>query len=148
MLGVSVVSIEVSAPRESVFAVLAEARRYADWVVGTSSVRDVDESFPERGSRFGARVSVGPVSDDAVTTVLECVDPRRLVLRTRTRRLGAAQIELELEERGEEATLVTLRERAVGNQLVRLAQTLGDPLLSARNRRSLQRLQELVESGA
>jgi uncharacterized protein YndB with AHSA1/START domain len=148
MVGVSALSIEVSAPREAVFAVLADARRYADWVVGTSSVRDADESFPARGSRFGARIAVGPLSDDAVTTVLECDGPRRLVLRTRTRRLGAAEIELELEEQGKEATLVTMRERAVGNQLVRLAQKLGDPLLSARNRRSLQRLQELVESGA
>jgi len=147
MPGVSVVSIEVSAARESVFAVLGDARRYADWVVGTDSVRAVDESFPARGSRFGAHISIGPVSDDAVTTVLECDDPRRLVLRTRTRRLGAAQIELELEERGEDVTLVTLRERAVGNQLVHLAQRLADPLLSARNRRSLRRLQELVESG-
>jgi uncharacterized protein YndB with AHSA1/START domain len=147
MLPVSVASIEVSAPRERVFAVLGDARRYTDWVVGTSSVRDADESFPARGSRFGARVAVGPVNDDAVTTVLECDEPRRLVLRTRTRRLGAAEIELELEERGEDVTLVTLRERAVGNQLVRLAQTLADPLLSARNRRSLRRLQELVESG-
>lgn len=148
MPGVSVVSIEVSAPREGVFAVLGDARRYADWVVGTSSVHPADESFPARGSRFGARISVGPVSDDAVTTVLECDEPRRLVLRTRTRRLGAVQIELELGERGEDVTLVTLREHALGNRLVRLTLALGDPLLSARNRRSLRRLQELVESGA
>jgi uncharacterized protein YndB with AHSA1/START domain len=145
---VSVVWIEVSAPREAVFAVLGDARRYADWVVGTSSVHAVDESFPARGSRFGARIAVGPISDDAVTTVLECDEPRRLVLRTRTRRLGAVQIELELEERAEDVTLVTLREHALGNRLVRLALALGDPLLSARNRRSLRRLQERVESGA
>lgn len=147
MVGVSTVSIDVSASRERVFAVLATPHRYADWVVGTRTVRDADESFPARGSRFGARVAVGPVNDDAVTTVLECDEPRRLVLRTRTRRLGAAQIALELEERGAE-TVVTLREHAVGNQLVRLAQSLGDPLLAARNRRSLQKLKELVESGA
>jgi uncharacterized protein YndB with AHSA1/START domain len=147
MVGVSTVSIEVSAPRERVFAVLGNAHRYADWVVGTRTVRDADESFPARGSRFGARVAVGPVNDDAVTTVLECDEPRRLVLRTRTRRLGAAQIALELEERGAE-TVVTLREHAVGNQLVRLAQSLGDPLLAGRNRRSLQKLKELVETGA
>ena len=148
MQSVSVVGIEVSASREDVFAVLADARRYADWVVGTRSVHSVDESFPARGSRFGARISVGPLGDDAVTTVLECDEPRRLVLRTRTRRLGAARIELELEEGGADVTLVTLREHAVGNRLVRLAQSLGEPLLSARNRRSLRLLQELVESAA
>ena len=147
MVGVSTVSIDVSASRERVFAVLANAHRYADWVVGTQTVHDADESFPARGSRFGARITVGPVNDEAVTTVLECDEPRRLVLRTRTRRLGAAQIALELEERGAE-TVVTLREHAVGNQLVRLAQSLGDPLLAARNRRSLQKLKELVETGA
>ena len=146
MVVVSTVSIGVSAPRERVFAVLGNAHRYADWVVGARAIRDADESFPARGSRFGARVAVGPVNDDAVTTVLECDEPRRLVLRTRTRRLGAAQIALELEERGAE-TVVTLREHAVGNQLVRLAQSLGDPLLAARNRRSLQKLKELVETG-
>lgn len=147
MAGVSVASIEVSAPPERVYAVLSEARRYADWVVGTRAVSAADERFPERGSRFGARVAVGPVTTDAVTTVLERDEPRRLVLRTRARRLGAVEIRLELEERGA-ATLVTLHEHALGTPLARFVQSLGDPLLTARNRRSLQRLKELVEDGA
>jgi uncharacterized protein YndB with AHSA1/START domain len=143
----SVARIEVLATRERVFAVLGEPERYADWVVGTRAVRDADESFPERGSRFSARVGTGPVTLDAVTTVLEHEEPRRLVLRTRLRRLGAAQIDLELEERGA-ATVVTMRERAVGDPISRFAQSLGEPLVTARNRRSLQRLKQLVERGA
>jgi uncharacterized protein YndB with AHSA1/START domain len=143
----SVARIEVLATRERVFAVLGEPERYADWVVGTRAVRDADESFPERGSRFSARVGTGPATLDAVTTVLEHEEPRRLVLRTRLRRLGAAQIDLELEERGA-ATVVTMRERAVGDPISRFAQSLGEPLVTARNRRSLQRLKQLVERGA
>ncbi len=141
----SVVTIEVSASPERVFAVLSEPRRYADWVVGTQAVRDADESFPERGSRFRARVGSGPATVDAVTTVLEREEPRRLVLRTRLRRLGAAEIDLELHERGA-ATVVTMRERPIGDPVARLAQTLGEPLLEVRNRRSLQRLKRRVEA--
>jgi hypothetical protein len=87
------------------------------------------------------------VTVDAVTTVLEREEPARLVLRTRARRVGAAQIELDLQERTG-ATLVTLRERALGDPFSRLAQTVSEPLLASRNRRSLQRLKELVERGA
>jgi uncharacterized protein YndB with AHSA1/START domain len=147
MREVSVVTIEVAASPERVFAVLSEPRRYADWVVGTHAVRDADETFPERGSRFHARVGSGPASVDAVTTVLEREEPRRLVLRTRLRRLGAAEIGLELRERGT-ATVVTMRERAIGDPVARLAQALGEPLLEVRNRRSLQRLKRLVEADA
>ncbi len=147
MRDVSVTTIEVDASRERVFAVLSEPHRYAEWVVGTKAVRDADERFPERGSRFGARFGSGAATVDAVTTVLECEEPRRLVLRTRARRLGAVQIELELEERGL-ATTVTLRERPVGMPLAKLASALGEPLITARNRRSLQRLKQLVETDA
>ncbi len=147
MRDVSVVTIEVAASPERVFAVLSEPHRYADWVVGTKSIRDADETFPERGSRFSARLGSGAATVEAVTTVLEREEPRRLVLRTRARRLGAVQIELELEERGL-ATNVTLRERPIGAPLAKLASTLGEPLVTARNRRSLQRLKQLVEANA
>ena len=143
----SLTTIEVAAPRERVYAVLADPYRYPEWVVGTRSVRDADERFPEPGARFSARVGTGPVSVDAVTTVLEREEPARLVLRTRARRVGAAQIELDLQERGT-ATLVTLRERALGDPVSRFAQTVSEPLLASRNRRSLQRLKELVERSA
>lgn len=143
----SAVRIEVAAPRERVFAVLSEPRRYADWVVGTRVVRHADESFPERGSRFTASVGGGPAELDAVTTVLERDEPRRLVLRTRIRRIGAAQIDLELEEVGA-STVVTMRERTIGDPLSRFAARLGEPVLAARNRRSLRKLKDLVERGA
>jgi hypothetical protein len=76
--------------------------------------------------------------------VLESEAPTRLVLRAKTRPLATARVELQLTaERG--GTHVVMLEGA-GDRLSRLVlNPLTDPLVHARNVRSLQRLRRLCE---
>lgn len=72
--------IEIAAPPESVWAVLADAQRYWDWVVGAKEVRDADESWPSPGAKLHHSSGVGPLTVEDETRVLESEQPRRLVL--------------------------------------------------------------------
>jgi uncharacterized protein YndB with AHSA1/START domain len=44
--------VHIEASRDDVFAVLADAERYPDWVVGAAEVERHDDEFPAVGSRF------------------------------------------------------------------------------------------------
>ena len=46
---------------QRVFAVLADGCGDGQWVVGSSEVSDVDEGFPEAGTRFRHSVGFGPL---------------------------------------------------------------------------------------
>ena len=52
--------IDVAAPPETVWAVLAEPAAYGEWVVGTKVTR-ADASWPTVGSSLEFRVEVGPL---------------------------------------------------------------------------------------
>src|SRR3954451_21888989 len=51
----------MDAPPDEVFAVLADARSYGEWVVGSKDVRAADPGFPAPGSRFPHSVGLGPL---------------------------------------------------------------------------------------
>ena len=104
---------------ERVFAVLSDPESYADWVVGSHSIRDADPDWPAVGTRFHHRVGAGPLTVNDHTEVLEADPPRRLVLRARARPLGTAKVELVLEPR-DGGTHVTMTEVA-GDPLSKLA---------------------------
>ena len=138
--------IEVAAPPERVWEVLADPYSYRLWVTGTKEIRGADESFPAEGSKLYHRVGAGPLSIADSTTVLRSERPALLILDALAGPLGAARVELELERRGE-GTRVVLREapsRGVG----RLLHPAGDLFLRGRNRWSLERLRDLVEGHA
>ena len=80
-----------NASAQDVFAVLADADRYGDWVVGSSAVRDADDGFPAVGTRFHHRVGVGPLKIDDHTEVLDVAPPLLLVLRANARPFGIAR---------------------------------------------------------
>jgi uncharacterized protein YndB with AHSA1/START domain len=81
----------VDAPPERVFAVLADPKTYADWVVGSDTIRDADPTWPAPGSRFYHRVGVGPIKVKDHTEVREADRPRKLALHARARPLGTAR---------------------------------------------------------
>ena len=137
--------ILIGAPREKVFAVLADAKRYGEWVVGTSQVRHADDTWPQRGSRLHHSVGAGPVSVDDSTEVIECVEPGRLVLLAHLGPLGDFKIDLVLEDLQGDATKVTMLEGPVEG-ISKLAGPLGDAVGYARNAWSLRRLKELAET--
>jgi hypothetical protein len=137
----------VDASREDVFAVLEDGWRYAEWVVGAQRIRDVDATWPEPGSRFHHRIGIGPLAIDD-STVLEAIEvPRKVVLRARARPTGVARVTVELEPAGA-GTEVVLTEEPVSGVAKRLHNPLQDALIHLRNKRSLDRLADLVTTGS
>jgi uncharacterized protein YndB with AHSA1/START domain len=146
-VGVAVTTITISTPPERVFDVLADARCYPKWVVGTQEVARADEGFPEVGRSFYPRVGLGPLLVDGTTTVLESARPHRLVLHARAHPVADALVTLELVE-ADGGTRVTMQEEPAGVAPLRFAQHLGQPLLRRRNETSLRRLKDLAERDA
>ena len=125
---------------------LSDPEAYADWVVGSRSIRDADPGWPAQGSRFYHRVGAGPFTVSDHTEVLEVEAPSRLVLRARARPLGTAIVRLQLVPHDGGAN-VTISEVA-GDPLSRLAlNPLTYPLVNLRNKESLRRLRRIAETG-
>jgi uncharacterized protein YndB with AHSA1/START domain len=138
--------IQIAVSPDEVFAALANAANYGDWVVGSDTVRDVDPEWPKVGSRFHHRVGVGPLKLNDHTEVLEVDPPHRLIMHARARPLGTAEVAMRLTER-DGGTLVTMTETA-GDRLSRLMlNRLTDPLIRLRNAESLRRLKRIAETG-
>lgn len=136
-------SIEIAAPRERVFGILADPDTYAEWVVGADRIRGADDGWPAPTRRLYHSTGAGPLHIDDSTEVLECTAPERLVLLAHLGPLGAFRVELELREAGD-ATEVTMREEPVEG-ISKLAGPVGDLAGSARNALSLRRLKQLAE---
>src|SRR6185295_16636326 len=97
--------------------------------------------------RFHHQVGIPPLLLNDHTEVLESENPSRLVLRAKTRPFATARVELRLVPDGS-GTRVVMFEGA-GDLPSRLVlNPLTDPLVHARNSRSLQRLRRLSEGVA
>lgn len=137
--------VHIHASPEKVFAVLSDAERYPDWVVGAAGIRDEDADFPAAGSRFHHKVGSWPVGLKDYTEVIEVEPPRRIVLKAKARPLGTATIAIEVRE---SAGGTELRmEETPGDRLTSLVagNPLADTALRLRNAEALARLKRLVE---
>jgi uncharacterized protein YndB with AHSA1/START domain len=134
----------IAASPERVFAVLADAGRYSDWVVGSQRIRGADPGFPAPGSRFHHSVGIGPLALHDHTEVLEADRPRRLKLVARARPLGTATVTLELRAE-RDGTEVTMVEDPAGHTAPLRFVPLVHAFARLRNAESLRRLQALVE---
>jgi len=133
-------------PPERVFAVLSDPFTYADWVVGSDTIRDADDTWPAPGSRLHHRVGVGPLKINDNTEVVESIPPRRLVLQARARPLGTARVIFDLAPVAD-GTEVTLTEEP-GDLLSRvLHNPIADRILGRRNVATLRRLGEVAGAG-
>ncbi|MDQ6774864.1 MAG: SRPBCC domain-containing protein [Actinomycetota bacterium] len=138
--------IQIDLPPGHVFAVLATPATYADWVVGSDSIRGHDENWPAVGSRFYHRVGWGPFKVKDHTEVVEVDPPRKLVLHARARPVGTALVTFLLEPR-DAGTYVTIIEDG-GDPLSRLSiNRLTDPLVKKRNDVTVRRLKRIAETG-
>lgn len=137
--------VHIQASPEEVFAVLSDAERYPEWVVGAAGIRDQDEDFPAVGSRFHHKVGSWPVGLKDHTEVLASDPPRRLALKAKARPLGTATIEIELRESA--AGTEVLMEEGPGDRLTSLVagNPLADQVLRVRNAEALARLKRVVE---
>jgi uncharacterized protein YndB with AHSA1/START domain len=142
----STVHMKFDVSPQRVWEVLAEPTTYADWVVGSHSVRDADHDWPRVGSRLHHRVGVGPVNLADYTGVLEADPPNRLILHAKARPMGTARVELVVSRDGD-GSLVTIVETA-GDTLSALAiNRLTFPLMEIRNVETLRRLKRIAETG-
>lgn len=98
------VTRDIAAPRQRVWELLADGWTYAQWVVGNSRMRAVDDDWPAPRSRILHSVGVWPMVIDDETVVLSCVPQRELVLLARLGPLGSARITLRLGDLAEDGS--------------------------------------------
>lgn len=135
----------VRAPADRVYSVLADGWSYADWVVGTSHVRNVDAGWPAPGARMHHKAGAWPMSIRDRTDSLECEPGRMLLLKVHVWPLGAGHAKFTLDPLDEQATRVTLQEQLTEGPLLGMRNRVGDALLHFRNTEVLQRLADLAE---
>ena len=131
-----------------VWATLADASTFQDWVVGCKEVRHVEGDWPAVGSAIHHSIGVGAMTIDDTTSVEEAEPGRRLVLRARVRPAGVALVKLTLEAVGAAATNLIMEEAIIDGPISHVPDALTDPVLHPRNVASLRRLKELAEDRA
>lgn len=129
----------VPASVDDVWAVLADARSYAFWVVGSHDIRAVDGPWPEPGSTFHHTQGHGPFKVRDTTTVVECEPGRRLLLEVRIRPFLTGPVEITLAPDGE-GTCITIDEKARGWIGGLTPDFVTSPLIAVRNAEALRRL--------
>ncbi|WP_017932924.1 SRPBCC family protein [Nocardioides sp. Iso805N] len=137
----------VAAPPDQVWAVLADGWLYPLWVVGASSIRDVDAGWPAPGTEIHHSVGAWPALVHDSTNVVEAEPGRSLLLRARLWPAGAADVRLTLTPDGD-GTLVVLEEQVASGPMSLIPKPVYGPLLKARNVESARRLANLAENGA
>jgi uncharacterized protein YndB with AHSA1/START domain len=136
-----------NASPQAVWNVLSDGWLYPLWVVGATRMREVDDNWPQAGSKLHHSVGVWPAVIDDYTEVLEVEPLRRLALRARGWPMGEAKVVLELEERGS-TTNVRIIEDATAGPGMLVPAPLRHPMIKVRNVEALERLAHLVEGRA
>jgi uncharacterized protein YndB with AHSA1/START domain len=136
----------IAAPAAEVWDALVDVRTYPRWLIGARRIRRVDDGWPAPGTAFHHEVGLGGPLTIRDRTRSEAVDEgRRLELDVRARPLLQANVTFELRSTPE-GTEVTLEEHPTG--WYRLLAPLLAPLVLARNRASLEKLDERVTERA
>jgi carbon monoxide dehydrogenase subunit G len=138
----------IAAPVEAVFAVLADARRYPEWVLGASRLRTVDDRFPEPGTAFGHKIGIWPLLINDETKVVARDGVRQLTLRAEIGAFGAATVDLRLAPDGADHTRVQLTETPATGPIRWFHNPIQDRALWVRNFLSLQLLRRIAEGHA
>jgi uncharacterized protein YndB with AHSA1/START domain len=136
--------IFIALPRETVWATLADGRRYAEWVVGTREVRAADQSWPQVGAAIHFVFGYGPLKLHDHTVVRVCEPPRRLELEVHAGPFGTARAAFELIAWGE-GTVVILDEHPLRGLGAGLHGPHVEVFLHLRNRLTLRNLARLAE---
>ena len=137
------VSRRSAAPPERVWQVLADPYSYDRWVLGTATIRDTDDSWPQPGARLYHSFGPWLLRLPDHTEVLAAEPPHRLALEARARPWARVRAELLLAAEGT-GTRIDFRERAVGGWAAHL-DALSARLQRWRMARSLVRLADLAE---
>lgn len=139
--------VDIAAPPQSVFDVLANGWLFPVWVVGASRMRAVDDQWPGVGAKIHHSVGVWPALIDDSTSMLEWDPPRRAVLQARLWPVGEATVTLDVEAVDGGCT-VTLTETPSSGPFAMLPRPVVDLPMKARNVETLSRLAYLAEGHA
>ncbi|MDC5698275.1 SRPBCC family protein [Intrasporangium calvum] len=132
---------------EDVFEILADGWSFASWVVGAARIREVDDTWPQPGSRIHHSVGLWPVLIDDSTSVLTLDRPYAIELKVRAWPTGEGKVRLEcIAEEG--GTRVVMTEDATNGPATLIPRLVRDPMLDARNVEALRRLAFLAERKA
>lgn len=134
----------VAATPDAVWKVLADGWLYPLWVVGATRMRDVDDNWPERGSRIHHSVGVWPLLINDHTEVLEVVPGRSITLRARAWPVGEAKVDIRLSDVGSQ-TEVVIEEDAIAGPGVLVPEPFKGLSLKWRNVETLRRLAFIAE---
>ena len=135
----------LQATPDQVWRVLADGWLYPNWVVGATRMREVDDSWPEVGSRLHHSVGVWPLLIDDDTEVTAVEPGVSLALRARAWPMGEAAVHLRLSPAGA-GTEVAMTEDAISGPGVLAPQPMRGITLKWRNTEALRRLAYLAEN--
>ncbi|KAA1397408.1 SRPBCC family protein [Aeromicrobium ginsengisoli] len=134
----------IAATPDDVWNVLADGWLYPLWVVGATRMRDVDATWPDKGSRIHHSVGVWPLLIDDHTEVLEVVPGRSITLKARAWPIGEAKVDIRLSDVGAQ-TEVVITEDAIAGPGVLVPEPFKGLSLKWRNTETLRRLAFVVE---
>lgn len=143
----STVSQLFECPSADVWRVIADGWLYSGWVVGASRIRDVDAEWPGLGAHLHHSVGAWPLVINDSTRVTAVEPGRTMELVARGWPMGEAKVDITLEDRGSQC-LVTIAEDAIRGPGKLMPKFLRDPMISARNRETLRRLELMAIGGA
>ena len=138
------VTRDIAAPRERVWDVLANGWTLAQWVVGNSRMRAVDDDWPAPGSRILHSVGLWPLVINDETVVVSSTPNEELVLLAKGGLAGKARITLRLSDIPD-GTRVEMSEVAVAGPMRALPDRLQLLAFWPRNRECTWRLAGLAE---
>ena len=134
----------IDVPPANVWEVLADGWLYPVWVVGATRVREVDDTWPEVGSKIHHSVGVWPMTIDDDTEVMGARPGALLKLRARVWPFGEASVVIRLTASGA-GTEVVIEEDAVGGPARFVPKPVRGLSLRIRNVETLKRLAFVAE---
>jgi hypothetical protein len=143
----STVTQVFNSPASAVWTVIADGWLYSGWVVGASRIRSVDARWPEVGALLHHSVGAWPLLINDSTKVTAAEPGQRLEMIARGWPVGEAKVILTIEDLGEQCR-VTIAEDAVRGPGLAVPKALRDPIITVRNRETLQRLELMAAGGA
>jgi uncharacterized protein YndB with AHSA1/START domain len=141
----AVLNVLVDRPPDQVWDVLGDGRSYAEWVMGTKYIREVEPGWPQMGARIHFTFGVGSWTLDDVTTVRLVEPGEHLELEVHAGWLGSARVSIRLLPWGGDRTVVILDEHPLTGAGARWHSLPMEGLLRLRNERMLNSLAEVVE---
>ncbi|MFB7992377.1 SRPBCC family protein [Streptomyces sp. NPDC056002] len=129
---------------QTVWSVLEDGSRYAEWVVGTSAAEPVRGQWPQVDSAISYEVRMGPLRLTNETVVRQCEEGSALGLEARAGALGTARIAIELRPWGRNCLVIVDEHplQGVGGLLHNVAV---EALIQLRHRAMLARLARVCE---